>query len=65
MVTVDMEVSAFDEVPETLDGFVDSQKLAIKGTVLPFSIAELLGEEGNGLPCTINALLKDTTSANA
>ena len=55
----------FNEVSEVLDGFVDSQKLTIKGNVIFFGIAEFLGEEGNGLPGTINALLKDATSANA
>ena len=49
MFGVDMKSSTLDEVPESLDRFVDSKKFSVESTVLLFGVVELFGGESNGL----------------
>lgn len=53
-----MEVPAFDEVPEVFDQFVDSEKFSAEGAVFFSGIAELLCEEHDRISFTLAVYFK-------
>ena len=57
MVGEDMKIMSFQEVSEMFDGEVDSEQFPIKSAVSGLSWFHLLGEKGDGMPCTIDVLL--------
>ena len=65
VIGIDMELVTCNEVLESLDCLVDSKKFSVDGTVLCFDVVELLGEENNGLPASVDILLQDGTSTDA
>ena len=65
VVSVDMKSATFDEVPKSLDRLLDSKKFSVEGTIFCFGIVELLGEESNGIPASVEVMLQDGTSTVA
>ena len=64
MVSQHVECASLHEVPEMSHREVDCKELPVKGAVRRFCGFEGLGEVGNGLPVTIDELLKDGTNSN-
>ena len=57
------EFSTFQHKIEVTERRVGGEELSVKGTVLPLSIRQLLGEEGQGRSGPIQELLQNRTPA--
>ena len=59
-----MKVSAFKKMTEVFDHKIYSQQFPVKGIVACLSRCHILGEEGDGVPGTIDALLQDCSHSS-
>ena len=64
MICKHMECATFKKVAKAFDGKVYSKEFSIKCAVPCFGRSQLVGKEGDGMPCTIDVLLEDGTNCS-